>query len=896
MSFLTRQFFYLPALTLVCVSLHGQRLEIASGDGQIVLEEFRSTSPLVVRAVDGAGQPMAGVSVEWSVPFAQGGLVGAETQTDADGLARAFFVATSFEGGLSYKQIPVTATAPIGSVQFRVTTAIIRLPDGAPAAPPLVELLSPGLISPPFEGVPGERFPDAVVVRVTVQSGIQVGDRIPDIGVRIVSASDVNEPVPVACDAPGGMVFTGADGLARCDLVLRDQPGRYRVAAYVGEIAITPWFRVVIEEPGGGGPGPGPAELSITTPPVLPPAQVGTPYSAQLTATGGAPPYLWSALGALPEGLSLDQATGVIAGVPQSAATTEFPVTVTDSVSAQAAQTFTLTVVAQGAPPDTLTIVTGSLPEATSGQEYFAALIVQGGCVSPFNPARLSIVSGGLPPGLELSGGAIRGRPSQTGIFQFTLEARDVCAAVATRTFVLTVNGPGGEPPKPSISAEPAALTFEMDLGGPPPAQKSVQLTSAAAQGFHAAANTAAGGDWLSVTPGAGATPATVVASVSPAQLAPGTYLGEITVQPDTAGAAPTTIPVTLIVTAEPELIVSPATLGFTISQGAPPPTQQVISVASSGATLGFTVSVETEAGGEWLFVTPTAPTTPANLFVAVNPVGLLPGTYRGVITIQRTGKPEVTEEVIVILQIPQPQPVLQAVTNAGSFRTGPVAPHEILILFGRHLGPSRLAAAEAGENGLLPTELAETRVLFGETPAAMVYTLDGQVAVIAPGDIAGKQKTTVQLLYRGLASNAVDVQVAEAAPGVFTLDGAGQGAVVNQNGTINGLANPARPGEAISIFATGAGLMAPAHPDGAIIPVLEPDLLPRPVLPVTVEIGGQDAEVLYAGAAPMLPNGVLQVNVMLPAGLAPGAVPLTVRIGSFSSQEGVTVAVGEAP
>ena len=885
----------LPAL-LLCASAFAQRLEIASGDGQIVLEEFRSTSPLVVRALDSAGRPAAGVPIEWSVPFGQGGLVAVENVTGADGLARAYFVATSFDAGLSYQQIPVTAAAPFGSVEFRVTTAIIRLPDGTPAAPPLVELLSPGLISPPFEGEPGERFPGAVVVRVSVQSGIQVGELIPDIGVRIVSASDPSEPVPVACDAPGGMVFTGDDGIARCDLVLGDQPGAYRVAAYVGEIAITPWFRVNITEPGGGGPGPGPAELSITTPPVLPPAQVGAAYSTQLSATGGSPPYIWTVLGSLPEGLALDPATGVISGVPASASTTQFPVTVTDSVSAQASQTFTLTVVAEGAPPDALTIVTESLPTAVSGQDYFAALIVQGGCVSPFNPARLSVTSGGLPPGLELSGGAIRGTPSLAGIFQFTLEARDVCAAVATRTFVLTVSGPGGEPPRPSITAEPAALSFEIGPGNPAPAQKTVQLTAATATAFHAAAATTSGGDWLSVTPGAGTTPATLVATVSPpAQLGAGTYLGEVTIQPDAAGAAPTTVPVTLVVSGEPELIVSPSLLSFLISQGAPPPTQQVISVASTGAALSFTVKVETETGGEWLFVTPTAPSTPSNLFVAVNPVGLAPGAYRGIVTIQRSDKPEESTQVVVILNIPQPQPALEAVTNAGSFQTGPAAPHEILVLFGRHMGPPRLAVAEPGENGSLPTELAETRVLFGETPAPMLYTMDGQVAVIAPGDLAGKETVTVQLFYRGVGSNAISVDVAEASPGIFTLDGAGQGAVVNQNGTVNGLGNPALPGEAISIFATGAGLMSPQSADGAIIPAVAPELLPKPALPVTVEIGGRDAQVLYAGAAPLLPNGVLQVNVLLPADLAPGAVPVAIRVGSFESQQGVTVAVGKA-
>jgi uncharacterized protein (TIGR03437 family) len=60
----------------------------------------------------------------------------------------------------------------------------------------------------------------------------------------------------------------------------------------------------------------------------------------------------------------------------------------------------------------------------------------------------------------------------------------------------------------------------------------------------------------------------------------------------------------------------------------------------------------------------------------------------------------------------------------------------------------------------------------------------------------------------------------------------------------------------------------------------------------VSVTIGGKSAEVLYAGAAPGLISGVLQVNVRLPDGIASGAVPVEVRVGSASSQPGVTISV----
>ena len=71
---------------------------------------------------------------------------------------------------------------------------------------------------------------------------------------------------------------------------------------------------------------------------------------------------------------------------------------------------------------------------------------------------------------------------------------------------------------------------------------------------------------------------------------------------------------------------------------------------------------------------------------------------------------------------------------------------------------------------------------------------------------------------------------------------------------------------------------------------------MPRPVLPVPVSIDGREAEVSYAGAAPILPAGVLQVNARTAEDAVAGVVPILIRIGIFESQAGVTVAIGEQP
>jgi uncharacterized protein (TIGR03437 family) len=119
---------------------------------------------------------------------------------------------------------------------------------------------------------------------------------------------------------------------------------------------------------------------------------------------------------------------------------------------------------------------------------------------------------------------------------------------------------------------------------------------------------------------------------------------------------------------------------------------------------------------------------------------------------------------------------------------------------------------------------------------------------------------------------------------------GFGQGAILNQDGSINSSVNPAAPSSVVSIYATGAGQSKPTPKDGSIAGAKP---LPEPVAHVSVEIGGLPAEVLYAGAAPGLVSGALQVNARVPAGVTPGPlVPVVLKIGDAGSQTGVTLAV----
>ncbi len=130
---------------------------------------------------------------------------------------------------------------------------------------------------------------------------------------------------------------------------------------------------------------------------------------------------------------------------------------------------------------------------------------------------------------------------------------------------------------------------------------------------------------------------------------------------------------------------------------------------------------------------------------------------------------------------------------------------------------------------------------------------------------------------------------MAAALPGLFTANasGSGPGAIRNQDLSVNSASNPA-PRGSIVVYATGEGATDPVGVDGQVAATA----FPKPTLPVTVRIGGMPAEVLYAGAAPSLVAGVLQVNVRVPEGVPDGAAEVRLIVGSAESPAGVTVAV----
>lgn len=230
-------------------------------------------------------------------------------------------------------------------------------------------------------------------------------------------------------------------------------------------------------------------------------------------------------------------------------------------------------------------------------------------------------------------------------------------------------------------------------------------------------------------------------------------------------------------------------------------------------------------------------------------------------------------------------------VLNAASYGAGAVAPGEIVTVYGERLGQVAVVAATVA-NSKFNTMAGSTRVLFDGVPAPMIYSSEKQLAAIVPYATFGKASAQVSVEVGGIAGAPVTVPIVAAIPGIFTSDssGKGQAAVLNENGSLNTMSNPAAAGSIVVIYLTGEGQTDPAGNDGALA---VGGTFPKPLLPATVTIGGTDADVLYAGAAPGAVAGLMQINARISQLAPPSATSaVVVKIGDKSSPLGVTIAV----
>lgn len=161
---------------------------------------------------------------------------------------------------------------------------------------------------------------------------------------------------------------------------------------------------------------------------------LGEAVSEQLGATGGQGPYtLRVTAGALPPGLSLSP-SGVLSGRPRSAGTYVAIVTISDSTLPRAERTTLRLRLEVTSPP--VSVTTSALANGAENSPYGATLAAKGGTA----PYRWSVVSGALPPGVDLApSGVLAGTPTSAGTYTVTVRATDSASPPVSATRQLTL-------------------------------------------------------------------------------------------------------------------------------------------------------------------------------------------------------------------------------------------------------------------------------------------------------------------------------------------------------------------------------------------------------------------------------------------------------------------------
>jgi uncharacterized protein (TIGR03437 family) len=198
------------------------------------------------------------------------------------------------------------------------------------------------------------------------------------------------------------------------------------------------------------------------------------------------------------------------------------------------------------------------------------------------------------------------------------------------------------------------------------------------------------------------------------------------------------------------------------------------------------------------------------------------------------------------------------AVVNAATYTSG-IAPGGIMAIFGTGLsGPG-----------------STTTVDMDGTAATVLWASAFQINAQVPAGIApGVHTLRVSSVY-GVAQQSVSVSAV--APAIFLVGSATAGAVLNQDYSLNGPANPLPRGQVLMVYATGLGV------------VTKQGQLSATAATVTAVVNGQELPAGFAGLAPGY-VGLYQVNVPIPAATPPGlGVSLTLKEGGQLSN---TVAV----
>ena len=419
-----------------------------------------------------------------------------------------------------------------------------------------------------------------------------------------------------------------------------------------------------------------------------------------------------------------------------------------------------------------------------------------------------------------------------------------------------------------TLIATPNQLTFLQDSGTQTPPSQSVSITSTPTNALITVSGTAS---WLSYTQSSATSPTILNVSVIPAGLAVGNYSATLTVS--SPGATSITITVNLTVTVTPPTNTNPTQLDFTFSTGGSTPPSQQFFVNNSSTN--FSVS----DNQSWLFASASTLTVPATVTVLVDPTGLSPGTYNGVVTVTFATNPITFQLVNVTLTVDQG---LQNWTTNGPLKfnykygdppppaqTLSIAYTSTVIFIANITAPESTPWLKLDNNntGITPANIEVTV----DPTGLQAGTYNGSISLSTPG-VPGSHTVPVTLTITGAPALSVS-------PSTLTFDAAAGGA--QQTKTVSISSTPST-GYAATV-ALGSSWLSITPPTGTT-----PQTLTVTVSPASLAPGTYRGSIIFS--APGASSGGQLVGVTLNV---TGSVTLT---ASPTQLQFATMSDGSAP
>ena len=237
---------------------------------------------------------------------------------------------------------------------------------------------------------------------------------------------------------------------------------------------------------------------------------------------------------------------------------------------------------------------------------------------------------------------------------------------------------------QPNLSASPFGMVFSYQIGGSPAAMQMAVISNQGTPiSFALSAETISGGNWL-MAAGGGTTPTTIAAAIDTGNLAPGTYTGNLVMKPTSGTGNPLRMPVILNVSPSPVFMLNANQVSFQYQTTGPVPQPQKVNITTTGTpSVVFYTATETGNGGKWLKVSPDVTSSPSDVTVSVDPLGLAAGVYYGIVVLTAASGDTPPSYIPVSLQISDDQILTvpaQPLTFNVKVGSGPTAAQTITV------------------------------------------------------------------------------------------------------------------------------------------------------------------------------------------------------------------------